>query len=49
MTPTEQALQDLQRRINAKLDALHDALIARIKQMARSVGQRTRIRSKSDD
>ena len=35
-------LDRLQRRLNAAIDKLHDELLAKLRTMARSVGQRTR-------
>ena len=36
-------LDDLQRDINAQLDLLHDELLAKLRFMARSFGQQTRV------
>jgi hypothetical protein len=42
-THTGLALLLLHRNINARLDKLHDELIARLRTMARSTGQRMRV------
>lgn len=39
-------LDDLLREFNARLDAIHDEAIARLDWMARSTGQRTRVKKK---
>ena len=36
-------LDDLQRDINTRLDLLHDGLLAKLRFMARSFGQQTRV------
>jgi hypothetical protein len=36
-------LIELEAEINANLDRLHDELLAKLRTMARSVGQRTRV------
>ncbi len=38
-----QRLDDLRHDINTRLDHLHDELLAKLRSMAKSVGQRTRV------
>lgn len=40
---TEQKIADLELKIHRALDKLHDELLAKLRSMAKSTGQRTRV------